>query len=109
MQQEIADPNWESAFEFDEPETGDIEAAVSAALRDYGRKAVALISAILDELPDSPEKWGVAFAVGAHCCIGRSMSEVAARMGVTRALISNRAVSFCQRNSLPPSPYMKRG
>lgn len=108
MQQEIADPNWERAFEFDEPEREDIEAAVSEALREYGRKAVALISAILDELPDSPEKWGVAFAVGAHCCIGRSMSEVAATMGVTRALLSNRAVSFCNRNNLPPSPYMKR-
>lgn len=106
MTREIADPDWERAFEFDEPEV-DLEAALAQVIRDHGQRAIRLISAVVDEMPDSPEKWGIAFAVGAGCCIGRSMSEVAAKLGVTRALISTRAVSFCKRYDLPPSPYMR--
>lgn len=106
-QRDLADPNWRHPYEDEEEDASDIEELIGRAIREFGRKAIRLISGILDELPDSPEKWGIAFAVGANCCAGRSMSEVAAMLGVTRALISYRAKDFCRRYELPPSPYMK--
>jgi len=105
VQRDYADTHWRHPYE-DEDDDG-FQSSVAEVIREFGKKAILLISRILDEMPDTPEKWGVAFAVGATCCIGRSMSEIAAMLGVTRALISHRAVEFCRRYELPPSPYMK--
>jgi hypothetical protein len=65
------------------------------------------IDAILGEMPESIEKWGVAFAVGSVICAGKSMAEVAQRLGCSRAAISHKARQFCDRHNLEPSPYMK--
>ena len=65
------------------------------------------IDAILDEMPDSIEKWGVAFAVGSAICAGKNMAEVAQKLGCSRAAISHKARQFCERHNLEPSPYMK--
>jgi hypothetical protein len=73
----------------------------------FQRKSLAIMSGIIDEMPDCPEKYGVAYAIGSNNLAGRSMSEIAAKLGTTRALISHRAVEFCRRYQLPPSPYMK--
>lgn len=71
------------------------------------RQTLFILSAVIDEMPDCPEKYGVAYAIGSNTLAGRSMSEIAAKLGTTRALISHRAVDFCRRYQLPPSPYMK--
>ena len=51
--------------------------------------------------------WGVMFAVSHPYCMGKSMSEIAAKLKVSRASISNAATEFCKANNLPPSSYMK--
>jgi hypothetical protein len=51
--------------------------------------------------------WGVMFAIGHPYCLGKSMSEVAASMRVSRATISNAATEFCKAAQIPPSNYMK--
>jgi hypothetical protein len=57
---------------------------------------------------ESPVKaWGVMFAVGHPHCLGQSMSEVAAKLRVSRASISNAATEFCKAAKIPPSTYMK--
>ena len=56
---------------------------------------------------DSVEKWGIAFATSNPICMGMSMSEVAKRLGVSRAAISYEATRFCDEHGLPHSSYMK--
>jgi hypothetical protein len=99
VQRELADPNWRHPYE-DEDDTPTCELEVA-------RKMMSILSAVIDEMPDCPEKYGVAYAIGSNNLAGRSMSEIAAKLGTTRALISHRAVDFCRRYQLPPSPYMK--
>ena len=56
--------------------------------------------------PNSPQKWGVAFATANPICAGKSMSAVAVQLGVSRAIISHEARRFCEQTGLPPSSYM---
>jgi hypothetical protein len=57
---------------------------------------------------ESPVKaWGVMFALGHPHCLGQSMSQVAARLRVSRASISNAATEFCKAAKIPPSTYMR--
>jgi hypothetical protein len=98
----VQQDSWRHPFD-DEPDEDQIE----ELLRDSRKKAIRLMSAIIDEMPDCPEKYGIAYAIGSTTLAGRSMSEIAAKLGVTRALISARAVAFCDRHGIPPSPYMK--
>ena len=56
--------------------------------------------------PNSPQKWGVAFATANPICMGQSMSQVASQLGVSRAIISHEARRFCEQTGLPPSSYM---
>lgn len=105
-QRDLADPNWSDPYLYGEEED-DFEAAVQEGIRKRAKVAVHVISGIVDEFPDSPKKWGIAFAVAAKCCVGRTMAEVAAKHGVTRAIISYHATDFCRRFDLPPSSYMK--
>lgn len=51
--------------------------------------------------------WGVMFAIGHPQCMGTSMSEVATKLMVHRALISTAATDFCKAAKIPPSIYMK--
>jgi hypothetical protein len=76
-------------------------------MQDERRAMLMLFSSMLDEMPECPEKYGVAYAIGATFLAGRSMSEIAAKLGTTRALISHRARDFCRRHQIPPSPYMR--
>jgi hypothetical protein len=56
--------------------------------------------------PDCPAKWGVAFATNNPMCQGRSMSDIAAQIGVSRSAISDAAQKFCRKAGIPRSPYM---
>jgi hypothetical protein len=77
------------------------------AHREMMRCVIPLISAILERQPETPEKWGAAFAVGASFCAGRSMAEIASLLGCSRALLSYKARELCEACHLPPSNYMR--
>ena len=102
VEQDYSESGWQYPYEED-ADYDDFEEQI----REARKKAIRLMSAIVDEMPDCPEKYGIAYAIGSTTLAGRSMSEIAAKLGVTRALISARAVAFCQRYEIPPSPYMR--
>jgi hypothetical protein len=77
------------------------------AHREMMLQFIPLITGILDRQPNTPEKWGAAFAVGASFCAGRSMAEIASLLGCSRALLSFRARELCEKFHLPPSEAMK--
>lgn len=56
--------------------------------------------------PNSPQKWGVAFATSNPICVGKSISSIASQLGISRAIVSHEARRFCEQTGLPPSPYM---
>ena len=99
MQQDYADTHWRHPYE-DEDDYPSEEIEVARKMMDVMQLAV-------DYMDESPKNWGVAFAIGSKACMGRSMSEVAAKIGCTRADISHFAQDFCRVASIPPSPYMK--
>lgn len=66
-----------------------------------------LHAAIAASSESQVKAWGVMFAVSHPYCMGKSMSEIAAKLKVSRASISNAATEFCKANNLPPSTYMK--
>ena len=56
--------------------------------------------------PNSPQKWGVAFATSNPICVGKSISSIASQLGISRAIVSHEARRFCEQTGLLPSPYM---
>ena len=56
---------------------------------------------------DSVQKWGIAFATNNPICSNRSMAEVAAMLGCSKASLSYEARRFCTEHGLPPSRYMR--
>lgn len=76
--------------------------------RECARQFLPIMYEALSYSQQSPaDRWGVYFALAHPDCMGESMSSVAARIGVSKASISNSATRFCHANSLPPSEYMK--
>jgi hypothetical protein len=75
--------------------------------RECAAKFLRVLHLAVAAMPDSAEKWGVAFATANPCCMGMSMSEVAKRMGISRATLSFIARRFCEDAGLPPSSYMR--
>ena len=63
--------------------------------------------AICHAIKSEVNAWGVMFAIGHPYCIGQSMSELAVKLKVSRATISNAATEFCKAAQIPPSSYMK--
>ena len=55
----------------------------------------------------TPELVAVMLATGHPRAAGRTMSDWASQLGVTRALISVLARRFCKEAGLPPSAYMR--
>ncbi len=51
--------------------------------------------------------WHVSLAIGTINCHGRSMTEIAQALDVTRQALSKGAIAFGRENGLPPSSYMK--
>ena len=56
---------------------------------------------------DSVQKWGIAFATNNPICTNRSMAEIAASLGCSKASLSYEARRFCTEHGLPPSRYMR--
>lgn len=75
--------------------------------REAAERFMALLHYVIARMPDSVEKWGIAFATASPICLGKSMSEIAAHFGWSRATISYEARKCCDNNGLPPSSYMK--
>jgi hypothetical protein len=76
--------------------------------RDCAQAMLRVLHAAIAATSESQVKaWGVMFAVSHPYCMGKSMSEIAAKLKVSRASISNAATEFCKANNLPPSTYMK--
>ena len=50
--------------------------------------------------------WALAFALGSKHLEGKSMTEVAERLDITRAAMSKQTVLFSKTLNLPASPYM---
>ena len=75
--------------------------------REAAERFMALLHYVINRMPNSVEKWGIAFATASPICLGRSMSEIAAHYGWSRAAISYEARKCCDDNGLPPSTYMK--
>jgi predicted transcriptional regulator len=61
---------------------------------------------MLQKEPKSTAVWGLLFALGSRHLAGRSMTEVAKKLGVSRAAISKQATLISRQISLPSSPYM---
>jgi len=75
--------------------------------REAAERFMALLHYVINRMPNSVEKWGIAFATASPICLGRSMSEIAAHYGWSRAAVSYEARKCCDDNGLPPSTYMK--
>jgi hypothetical protein len=102
----VTDLNDQNSFEqWQEQEHSE---AQTNAYRECALAMMRVLHAAIAASSESPVKsWGVMFAVSHPYCMGKSMSEIAAKLKVSRASISNAATEFCRANNLPPSFYMK--
>jgi hypothetical protein len=66
-----------------------------------------MIYLMLKHSPKDCTIWGLAFAIGSKHLSGRSMTQVAKDIGVTKAAISKHARYLIDVLNLPTSPYMK--
>lgn len=101
MQQEYGARGWQHPYDIDDPDE------IDDLLSESRQSMLKLLSVAMDYIDESPKTWGVSFAIGTTNCAGRSMSEIAAKLGCTRADISHHAKAFQRAAKLPPSPYMK--
>ena len=67
-----------------------------------------LASAIVDEMPDRPQKWAAALALGTSNLAGMTLAAIAAKAGVAELELLRAATKFCQRHNVHPSPYLQR-
>lgn len=76
--------------------------------REAAQKMLRVLHAALSESNKNEASWwAVAFAISHPYCVGRTMSSVAAELGISRASLSSLATQFCASNGLPPSVYMR--
>lgn len=92
---------------FAEMTLGEFHRTFPTACHEALRMFLPIMSRAIELQREGPEKWGVAFALGLSICAGQSMSDVATRLGCSRALLSYKAREFCEAFNLPPSSYMK--
>jgi hypothetical protein len=97
-------PEWDH-----EPTMAEMEAENPADYRHIALRFLWIMNHILSLMPkQSPERWAIMFAIGHPECMGKSMSEVAATLGCSKAYISTVATNFLRNTGLPPSPYMRK-
>lgn len=90
-----------------DPDLAEIAEEHPSIYRQCAERFLPLLHAAVARMPDCVEKWGIAFATSNPICLGRSMTDVAEKLGVCKATLSAEARKFCDEHSLPPSPYMK--
>lgn len=77
----------------------------------YDNGALRIAQALLRDIVFSktPQLEAEIMALGAGILLGKSQSitAVARKHGITKSAVSKRVVAFCDRNGLPPSPFMK--
>jgi len=80
----------------------------SHVYRECAIRLMGVMNMAMEWCSTSREKmWGCMFALDHPNCLGRSMSDIANQIKVSRATISELATRFCEENNLPPSSYMK--
>jgi hypothetical protein len=105
----------EPSVDFDwEQVDRDLGEIAAAAPNDYREASLRFLKVIHTSLewsftasPPTPEVVAMMLATGHPRANGRSMTDWAAQLGVTRALISTLARRFCKEAGLPPSAYMR--
>ena len=86
----------------------DIAAEHPNVYRECARAMLRVLHNAISMSMESPAAaWAVMFATSHPMCMGKSMSEIAAKLKVHRAAISGMATRFCKENGLPPSTYMR--
>lgn len=65
-----------------------------------------IVYLLLKKEQQSTAVWALALALGSKHLEGKSMTEIAEHLGITRAAVSKQAVFFCKTLNLPASPYM---
>lgn len=94
-------------YELIDAELPEIRASANDIYRACSRKILPFLYVALEWQPDSPQKWGIMFAIAHPLCLGKSMSEVAAKLGVSREMLSNVAHEYCDATGKEPSSYMR--
>lgn len=64
------------------------------------------VAYILDAEDSEAAAWSVAFALESPHCMGLTMTQKAAELGLGKAAISKGANAFCRIADIPPSKYM---
>ena len=86
----------------------DIAESHSHIYRECARQLIPVLHRAMDWCSASRERmWACMFALSHPDCMGRSMSDVATQIKVSRATISELSTRFCEENKIPPSHYMK--
>ena len=92
-----------------EPQEPDI---YQMAYKNAGKRFLYCLNAALSFIIESKDKriaiYQVAFVFESAICEGKSMEEIADKLGCTRACLSKGAKAFCRMSGLPPSSYMKK-
>jgi hypothetical protein len=68
---------------------------------------MSLLSAIIDEMPDSKEKWTIAFALGTTNCCGLPVEKIAALAKCEVDHLLKTASKWCIAHQLHASPQLK--
>jgi hypothetical protein len=80
----------------------------SDAYREASKRLMTYFTRVMDRFKSNTVLWWAnAFAYGLPHCEGRTMTEIAAALGVSRATLSKEATEICRRDGLSPSFYMK--
>jgi hypothetical protein len=64
------------------------------------------IAHILDSEDSEVAAWQVAYALGSPSCIGRTMTDTANDLGISKSAMSKGATNFCRSAGIEPSIYM---
>jgi len=98
---------WVNPMDDEEFTLHEIEQSDPNLYREAALRFMSLLHYVINRMPDSVEKWGIAFATASPICNGLSMTVIAKRLGVSRAAISHEARKCCSSCGLPASSYMK--
>ena len=79
---------------------GEIEAENPNEYRRCAQALLPILHDVVARMPDTADKWGIAFALVSPETAGRSMADIATQLKCERATISFAARSFCDRHGL---------